>query len=785
VTAPASARDGLFLRAAASPVLAGGRRVLEQSRFGPPLKKVAALLLVVLALRVVFFGNPAPSGVLLYGAIIGLLYALLAFGLILVYRATRIINFAQAEIGAAAAVLAVILVRKDVLPYLVALPLALLVGLLSGGLVEVGVVRRFAKAPRLVLSVATIGVSLVFGAFQLILPVVFGETNGLGLDTAPIRTPFSGLQFTVFPIVFDANTIVIIMAAALVLAGLTAFFKFTDIGFAVRAAAENSDRAVLLGIPVARVSSVVWMLAGALSALGIFLRVPLIGLPVGASVGPFVLLYALAAAVIARMEKFSTALVAAVALGMTEQAIYFSTRDPNVGVAITLPVLLAAMLFQRKSLSRGQDTGIASWSLAKDHRLTPPELRGLREVRWGSRGFQVLAVVAALLLPLVLGPTQEILVSVVVIYGIVGISLVILTGWSGQISLGQWGFGGLGAAIAGGLSARLSADFFVAVLVAGLVGAVVAVIIGLPALRIQGLYLAVTTLAFALSVQVFVLNPSYFGWLLPETGGSIERPIIFERFDTASPRAFYYLTLIFFVLCLLSARALRQSRAGRLMIAVRDNQRGAQAYGVSTRRIKLWAFAISGFWAAVAGALFVFHQGALDNSAYGVDLSLTLLVIVVIGGSTSLPGAVIGTMYLGLVRYSGLPVSVQLLASGAGALVLLYLLPGGLSSVYYGIRDRLLKLIANRRGILVPSLLADVRAGSDKAPGGGDAHAKPESVDMDTTSDRDLGSISLAATIARTSGVALEDSSVRCPVCDRVIPVQAAPYHEHLSLVTK
>ena len=396
----------------------------------------------------------------------------------------------------------------------------------------------------------------------------------------------------------------------------------------------------------------------------------------------------------------------------------------------------------------------------------------------------MLALIAALLLPLVLGPTQEILVSVVVIYGIVAVSLVILTGWSGQISLGQWGFGGLGAAVAGGLSTRLSADFFVSVLIAGLVGAAVAVVIGLPALRIQGLYLAVTTLAFALTVQVFVLNPSYFGWLLPEVGSSVERPVIFERFDTTSPRAFYYLTLVFFLLCLLSTHVLRQSRAGRLMIAVRDNQRGAQAYGISTRTTKLWAFGISGFWAAVAGALFIYHQGALDNSAYGVDLSLMLLVIVVIGGSTSLPGAVIGTIYLGLVRYSGLPVSVQLFASGAGALLLLYVLPGGLSSVYYGIRDRLLKRIAARRGLLVPSLIADVRADSDKAPGGSGPRAKPETVQMDTTSDRNLGSISLANTIARTSGVAGEDRTVRCPICDRVIPLQAAPDHEHLSVVS-
>ena len=710
-------------------------------RLGPALKSGAALLLVVVALRVVFAGNPPPRGVLVYGAIIGLLYALLAFGLILVYRATRIINFAQAEIGAAAAVFAVLLIKQNGVPYFVALPIAIALGLLSGALVELTVVRRLAKAPRLVLSVATIGVSLVFGAFQLILPALFGATTTIGIDASPVETPFSGLELEIYPIVFDANTLVVVISVAAVLAGLSAFFSMTDIGFAVRGAAENADRAVLLGIPVARVSSVVWMIAGSLSALGLFLRVPLTGLPVGTSVGPYVLVYALAAAVIGRMERFGTALVAAVALGIVEQGIYFSTRDASLPVAITLPVLLVAMLLQRSSMSRGQDTGVSTWSLAKEHRLTPPELRGLREVRFGTRAFQIAALLGAVGLPLLLGPTQEILASVILIYAIVAISLVILTGWSGQISLGHWGFAGLGAATAGAVGGRMHGDFFVAVLLAGLVGGLCAVVIGLPALRSQSLYLAVCTLSFALVVQVFVLSPRYFGWLLPEPGTFIERPVVFERFDTTGPRAFYYLTLVFLVLCLLSARALRQSRAGRLLIAVRDNQRGAQAFGINLRSTRLFAFAMSGFWAAVAGALFAYHEGAVDAAAFGPDLSLVLLVVVVIGGSTSLPGALIGTAYIGFLKYSGLSAGLQLLGTGAGALVLLYLLPGGLASLFYGGRDQILRRIAVRRGIVVPSLLADSRK-----PGSGIA---PVADALTPRTDRHLGSISLAGTIAR------------------------------------
>lgn len=703
-------------------------------RLPAPIRASLVLLGVVAAVRLVYASNPAPAGVLVYGGIIGLLYALIAFGLILVHRASRIINFAQAEIGAAAAILGVLLIKVDDVPYLVALPLALVVGMASGWIVDTVVVRRFAKAPRLVLSIATIGLALVFGACQLILPVVFGATTSLGIDSTPIETPLSGIEFRIEPVVFDGNSIMIVVATAIVLLALTAFFKLTDIGYAVRASAENADRALLLGIPVARVGSVVWMIAGALSALGVFLRVPLTGIPIGASIGPFVLLYALAAAVIARMERFSTALVAAVALGVTEQAVYFSTRDALVPVAVTLPILLAAMLLQRGGVSRGQDTGIATWALSKEHRLTPPELRGLPEVRWGTAAFLAVVTVTLILLPHVLGPSQKILASVVVIYGIVAVSLVVLTGWSGQISLGHWGFAGLGAAVAGAVATRLSGDFFVAVLLAGIAGAGVAVIIGLPALRIQGLYLAVTTLSFALAVQVFVLNRRYFDWLLPPADEFVERPVIFERFDTGGPVAFFYLCLTVLVLCLLSARALRRSRAGRLLIAVRDNQRGAQAFGVSARRVRLWAFAISGFWAAVAGALFVYHQGALDNSAFAPDLSLTLLVIVVIGGSTSLPGAMLGTIYMGGLKYSSLPAEWQLLSTGVGALLLLVFFPGGLAQLFYGARDRLLRVIADRRGILVPSLVADRRL---------DGSAPAEEAELVDIPARSLGSIVL------------------------------------------
>src|SRR5439155_21706606 len=128
----------------------------------------------------------------------------------------------------------------------------------------------------------------------------------------------------------------------------------------------------------------------------------------------------------------------------------------------------------------------------------------------------------------------------------------------------------------------------------------------------------------------------------PARGQTITRPLLWERINLHGERAFFHACLIVLALAVLSARALRRSRTGRAIIAVRDNERGAQSLAVGAARVKLWAFAISGFWAAVAGALFAYHEGVVQPDAFPPELSLTLLIIVVIGGVTSLPGALLG-----------------------------------------------------------------------------------------------------------------------------------------------
>jgi branched-chain amino acid transport system permease protein len=514
------------------------------------------------------------------------------------------------------------------------------------------------------------------------------------------------------------------------------------------------------------------MLAAVLSALGVFLRIPLIGIPVGVDIGPAVLIYSLAAAVIGKMEKFGTALAAGLCIGILEQTIYAFTHDPSVAAAVMLPILLGTMLLQKGNASRGKDTGVSTWQQGSEFRPIPPELRNVPEVAWGKAIGGVLLVLAALGAPFVLSLGQQILAPVVLIYAMVGVSLVILTGWAGQISLGQWGFAGIGALVAGGLSAHMHWDFFVTLIAAGLVGAVAAILIGLPALRIQGLYLAVTTLAFAITVQVYLLSRSYFGGWLPTFKQGIIRPELYGRYSVESPKAFYYLTLFFFVLCLASAKSLRKSRAGRVMVAARDNERGAQSYGVSIARARLAAFAISGFWAAVAGGLFAYHQEAIDSSAFSVDRSLELLIIVVIGGLTSLPGAILAALWFGFLRYG--PIhgpTAQLLTSGVGVLLLLMFLPGGLAQVYYSSRDGFLRWVAQRRGIAVPSLVADALTDDGKSI----VAPLPEEEAAILHAEE---AVEAAEAVAALSGVA-----IACPECGEAVPIDEVAGHPHFEVV--
>jgi ABC-type branched-subunit amino acid transport system ATPase component/ABC-type branched-subunit amino acid transport system permease subunit len=694
-------------------------------------RRAAAVVLwplgVVLAIELLFgrdksglLGLPLPYGVpvgiLINGAVIGTLYSLVAFGLILVYKANRFINFAQAAIGGVTALLALLLLAGRGWNYYVCVAVMLVGSVLLGAYVEAGILRRYAGQPRLIITVVTIGLLQLFTLIQAFEPRF---VTGDALAPVSFPTPFSSLRFDAGGVLLNGDYIAVIVVAGITVVGLTLFLRFTRIGIAIRASAENADRASLLGIPVNRVSTTVWVIAAVLSGVAVFLRGPVVGLPVGGDVAPSTLLYGLAAAVVARMESMPVALAAGMAMGALDQAAVYGTNKPDLSLALVLPVLLAALLLRRNALSRAYDTGVSSFKVLKEHRAIPTELRGLPEVRRARLALALAGVALAVGAPLVVGSANTDFLSLILCYGIVGVSLVVLSGWAGQISLGQFAFAGIGAATAGSLATRHDVDFFVTLVAAGLMGALFAVLIGLPALRVQGLFLAVVTFAFAATVQNVVLNRDYLGAILPEGDARVARPYLWGRVDVTGPVGFYVVCLAGLGLMLLMARGLRRSRSGRVFIGVRDNVRAAQSYGVSAIASRLSAFALSGFIAAFGGALLAYQQGSVDRQAFSPTVSIELFIFVVVGGLAGTATGVAGVLLFESIKYLQ-PLQHTFGANSwtdfldvwilpASALIVLNFLPGGLGDGLYRLRDGWLRRLAARHDIVVPSLLADKR----------------------------------------------------------------------------
>jgi branched-chain amino acid transport system permease protein len=638
---------------------------------------------------------PAPAGILLQGAINGAIFSLTALGIVLIYRANRIINFAQGDIGAIGGLLGVMLIAGSKVPFFLAMAAGLVAALVLGALAEFLFVRRFSKAPRLILTVATLGIAQIFQGGQLYLPRLWGTDLGYQIS----GTPFDFFEFKIA-----------VLTVVVVTVSLGIFFRYTRIGIAVRGSAESAERAGQLGIPVKRIGTLVWVIAAGLSALSMFLQAPIGGIPIGIALGPALLLRALAAAVIGRMENLGVTFGAAVAIGLMEHSAKYATQRGTLGDAIVFAVIMVAFLLQKRAkVTRADDSGASSWSLIREVRPIPVELAKLREVRLGQRSAGIIVLAALVIVPLFLPAIRvNLLFAQAVMFAIVGISLVVLTGWGGEVSLGQIAFYALGAATAAKLSSS-GWDFFLCIIAAGLVGAAFSLVIGIPALRIRGPFLAVATLGLALTTSSFFLDPHYFPWFVVDNRVVIERPNLFGKFDTSSELVFYYVLLAAIGLILIGVRSFRRSRSGRVLIAARDNTRAAQLFGISIVRARLWAFAMSGFIAAVGGAFFAFHQEGLSRGAFSANNSIVVFTLVVVGGLGSLSGALLGAAYFTTMQYAIQSQLAFLFLQGIGLLIILLVLPGGLGGAVYDARDAMLRWLAKRKGVVVASMLADRR----------------------------------------------------------------------------
>jgi ABC-type branched-subunit amino acid transport system ATPase component/ABC-type branched-subunit amino acid transport system permease subunit len=638
------------------------------------------------------------------GAVTGLVIGLLAMGIVLVHRSTRVINFAVANMGLVGSVLFALLTVRYHVPYWIALAVALAVGALFGAVVDLVVVRRLFAAPRVIVLVATIGVA------QLALTVVTAYPELDDYPTASYPVPWSGTWQLGGDLRVTGAQLGVLVAVPVTAALLALFLGRTVLGKTVKASAGNPELARLNGISPKAVSTAVWAMAGLIGTLCLILiSAQNASLTQITTLGPTTLLRALAAAVIARMVSFPIALAAGVALGLVQSFIQFNWLDqPGLPDLVFLVVVLVAVYL----VSRGRDTETSAFSFAPKVAPVPDRLRGVWWVRHMERATLLSLGLAAVVVPLLVAqPSRHLLYTVILCYAICAASVTVLTGWAGQLSLGQMAFAGLGALTAASLNRGLHLEigdtvysfrgltFPAAVLVASLFTALLAALVGAGALRVRGLLLAVSTFAFAVAAEQYLYRRDVFhdeG----TTTASFPRGTVFG-IDVSTQRAYYYLVLAVLVVVLAVVARLRRSGVGRTTIGVRDNPASAAAYTVNAARVKLRAFALAGGIAGLGGALLA---GAVQSVPYADKYflssdSLALVSIVVIGGLGSVSGPVLGSLWVvGLPALFPGNALVPLLTSSLGLLILLLYFPGGLVQIGYSARDALLAWADRRLG---------------------------------------------------------------------------------------
>jgi branched-chain amino acid transport system permease protein len=496
--------------------------------------------------------------------------------------------------------------------------------------------------------------------------------------------------------ILGGNDIIAMIVAPLALLFVGWFLNRSRLGTAIRASAERRDRAAMLGIPVSRLNTIVWMLAAVLAFVALFLRSGITGVPIGFAEGLPTFLIALAALVIGRMENLVVIAVAATVLRLLEFGVQSNSETPFVAYPIMAAAMFIALLAQRGTFSRRDTDATSSWRGAEEVRPIPRHLAThgwVTAVRFALSG---LAATALVLLPSVLRVDYVIKASAVIAFAIIGMSLVVLTGWAGQVSLGQMAIVGIGAAVSATATSRWNVDLTLGLLIGGVAGAVAAFAVGVPALRLRGLYLAVTTFAFALATEAWVLNDRFFDWF-PAAETRFERPPLFGRFNIDTPARYYAYSVAVGALLFLALRGIRRSRTGRVIVAVRENERAAQSFSVDAVRAKLTAFVVSGFVAGVGGALYTHLNQSFSVSSYDTGEGFSVFVTAVIGGLGSLGGALLGALYLRGTRWFITDQAWQLLSTGAGVLLVLLILPGGLGSLWVKLRDVVVRLLTGSR----------------------------------------------------------------------------------------
>lgn len=627
----------------------------------------------------------------------GAIYSVLASSLVGIYAATGIINFAQGAIGLHSVYLVAAL-RTDgslVLPIgtlklgsesdPTSMELALVLGVLSAVvwalLAHVLIFRPLRPAPVLAQVVASVGLMLFI---QALVHLRFETENLFAEAILPEDTvDIAGAVVNVSDLILAGVAIAISLV-------LWAYFRLTTLGVATRAGSEDELAARLSGYSPDRLAAIVWALTGAATGLIVVLASYTIGLTETSYT--FFVIPALAVALVGRLTSFGIACAAGLVLGAFQSTItWLTTKDwwpewAQAGLGDAVPfviVVIALFLLGGRIPSRG--------SLGE---VRMPAVR-IPRIRLIPTVVCIAVVVVAILLT---SGSWRFGVVTSVILSLIALSLVLLTGYLGQISLASMAFAGAAGFALSKLTTNWDVPFPFSMIFAALIATGLGVLVGVPALRIRGAQLAVVTLAAALAIQSFVFNnPAITSF----EGNLIADPTIFgldlgvrDGTNLVTIR-FSLMVLIVVAIATLVVLRFMGGSTGRAFLAVRSNERAASSVGINVAATKLLGFALSAFLAGIGGCLIGYSRGQLSAGSFTVMIGLTLLAMTYVGGITSFAGAVLagiigplGVGYVFLNQTLALGEYYELFAAGS-LLLMAVLNPVGVAGAMSELGEKL------------------------------------------------------------------------------------------------
>ncbi|MDX8149197.1 ABC transporter permease [Lentzea sp. BCCO 10_0061] len=577
----------------------------------------------------------------IFGLVTGGAYAVVAGGLVLTYSTSKVFNVGHGAIGMVMAFLYWELAENRGLPQWLAL--LLVVGVcapLFGLVIERFIMRRLAGAPIGITLVAGVGVLVgLIGVAQVIWPP----------QARPVRPFLDQLGIHIGQSFVSGHDLVTLACAVLVAGGLYVLLNRTRTGLAMRACVDAPELAALYGTRPHRLSALSWAIGSALAALGGILLTPVVQLDYVTMT--LLVITAYTAALVGRLTSLPWTFAGALGLGLVQSyAVAYLPSSPFwISFRAAIPALLLFVVLLAMPQSPLRIGGVrGTRGVAVPNALTTGVGAGL---------FAGVVVALALLVDSVVAGQ----LALALVFGIVLLSMVLLTGYGGVVSLGQFTFVGVGAVTV----ARLGSASPLSLLIGAGVAAAVGALIALTALRVSGLYLALATLGFAQLMDKLVLqSPVAFG-----VRGSLQVPRMVE-----SATGQLLLAAGVFVLVGIGVLAVRRGRLGRRMIAVKDSSAACATLGLNVRWIRVWVFSLSAAIAGLAGGLFAQLRETVAASDFQLFNNLPLLLFAVIAGVTSVSGALLGGVLLMLlpVLQSGFPafagVAVVLLGVAAAGL---------------------------------------------------------------------------------------------------------------------